>query len=239
MFIIEITRSVDAKRKQWLMPLRYFSASLILCFCLVTSSIAGNNYNNDFRSMPFIEMMVSMMKVMNDMMNNNSSYVPGLGVLPYSPGMTMMPDITNGLNGFNNLPMSPANSIPMNNLMMNGQTKSFSDHFQAGQNSQNINTSSDFWNPKKTSQNTYQEKSVNGIWQSLSGDVIAIYKNSYFIWTDGKNRKLAGRLLIKGNNLIAYFPDSGKKLYFQFYKEAGQFIVRDKTSRIYTFKRLH
>ncbi|MCU7834174.1 MAG: hypothetical protein KZQ83_02885 [gamma proteobacterium symbiont of Taylorina sp.] len=251
--IIEFTRGNEANRERWLTPLRLLFACLLLCFCLVKPSIAGNNYNNhDFRSMPFIEMMVSMMKAMNDMMNNNNSnYVPGLGSLPYSPGMAMVPGMANGLGGFNNLPMSPAGTIPLNNLMTNGQTNFLSDNFQTGQNSQNINNVSDFWNPKQLvnntsstsnsvfSNNTYKANSINGIWQSLSGDVIAIYKNSYFIWTDGKNRKLAGRLLIKGNNLVAYFPDSKKKLYFQFYKEVGQFIVRDQTSRIYTFKRLH
>ena len=227
--IIEITRTNTAKRSHRLIPCRLFCASVLLSFCLSTQSIA----NSDFRSMPFMEMMVAMMKVMNHMMGNNN-YVPGLGTLPYSPGMTMLP-MASSLGGLNNFPMSPT-GFPVNN---------FSDPFQTGQNALNLNNTTDFWNPKQFNQNSsnmmknsYEPNTVNGIWQSLSGDVLAIYKNSYFLWTDGK-RKLAGRLLFKGNNLVAYFPPSRKKLYFQFYKEQGQFVVRDKSSRIYTFKRLH
>ena len=255
--IIEITRGSRSKTKAWKVAIRYFCASMILCGCLIKPLFAANNFgNNDFRSMPFIEMMVAMMKVMNQMMgNNNNNYVPGLGALPYSPGMTMLPGIASGLGGFNNFPMSPTNGIPMSNFMSNGQNSGLSDNFQTGKNAQNFNTMNDFWNPQKSTQNNskasnfpgsnsmgynkYNPNSVNGIWQSLSGDVLAIYNNSYFMWTDGKTRKLVGRLFIKGNNLVAYFPVTKKKLFFQFYKESGQFIVRDQTSRIYTFKRLH
>ena len=246
--IIEFTRGTRAKRvkvKGWKLSFRNFCASLIVTICLFNSVIASGNFqNNNFRSMPFIEMMVAMMKVMNQMMGNNN-YVPGLGTLPYSPGMSMMP-LASGLGGMNNFPMSPVNSMPLNSFMNSGGQNNFlSDKFQIGKNAQNFNNMNDFWNPQafnKSSSgitNAYEKDSVNGIWQSLSGDVIAIYKNSYFMWTDGKSRRLSGRLFFKGNHLVAYFPVSKKKLHFQFYKEAGQFIVRDPTSRIYTFKRLH
>lgn len=204
--------------------------------------------------MPFIEMMVAMMSAMNRMMGiDNKHYYPGLGVLPYSPAM--MPALGSGLGGFNNLPMSPAN-FPMNNMMSNNSSNkygnvplnSFQDNFPIGQNASNIGSPmADFWNPNDSSIKTTLNKSstagtinsMNGIWQALSGEVIAIYNNNHFIWSDGKKRNLTGRLLIRGNTMIAYFSSTQKKLYFQFYKEPGQFIVRDQNSRIYTFKRLH
>ena len=226
--------------------MKYFFAGLLLCFCLTTQSNAANRYKNDIRSMPFIEMMVAMMSAMNRMMGiDNKHYYPGLGTLPYSPAM--LPALGSGLGGFNNLPMSPAD-LPMNNMMNNSSGNSFQDNFPIGQNASNSASQiTDFWNPNgnktKTTVNKTaaadNTKSMNGIWQSLSGEVIAIYNNSHFIWSDGKTRNLAGRLLIRGNNMIAYFSTTQKKLYFQFYKEPGQFIVRDQNSRIYTFKRLH
>lgn len=247
--IKEFTRGNDGKSRGWKISLRSFCASILLCCCLVKPLMAGNNYNDNFNATPFAEMMTAMIKVMSHMMGNNN-YVPGLGALPYSPGMAMMPGLTSGLGGMNSLPMSPANSLPMNNFMNSNQANFLPDNFPAGQNAQSFNTMNDFWNPKLSNQNSnsfsnsmsnnkYEANSVNGIWQSLSGDVIAIYKNSHFMWTDGKTRRLSGRLFIKGNRLVAYFPISKKKLHFQFYKESGQFIVKDQTSRIYTFKRLH
>lgn len=192
--------------------------------------------------MPFIEMMVAMMKAMNNMVDGNNSF-NRFNSLPYSPafmpGMGGIP----GYSGFNNLPMSPAgfNALPLNNL------NSFQNGFKTGQNSTQLNTSAsqsgnNFWDPDSTHFNSVEmleNDSLNGIWQSSSGDVIAIYNNNRFLWSDGGARNLAGQLAIKGNKMIAYIPAKKVTLYFQFYKEPGQFIVRDPNSRIYTFKRIH
>ncbi|MCK5697833.1 MAG: hypothetical protein KAI02_06705 [Gammaproteobacteria bacterium] len=81
--------------------------------------------------------------------------------------------------------------------------------------------------------------SINGIWQSVSGDVLAIYNNNRFLWSDGQSRNLVGYLMIKGNKMIAYVPAKQATLYFQIHKTHGKFIVRDINSRTYSFKRLH
>lgn len=191
--------------------------------------------------MPFVEMMVTMMKIMNNIMGANNSY-SGLNALPYSPAFMPNPyGMNNYLTGFNNLPMSPTGmgSLPVNNM-----TNMLPGDFQTGENAKN--TMNNFWDPNTQEKNTFAvskppmtDNSLNGIWQALSGDVIAIYKNNYFIWSDGHSRNLAGRLTIQGNNMYAYIPANKITMQFQFYKEPGQFIVRDKTSRIYTFKRIH
>jgi len=224
--------------------LKHLVASLLLCFCFITESAADNRYNNnDWRSLPFIEMMATMMKIMNDIMAGGNNSYSGLNTLPYSPAfMPYSPyGMNNYLSGFNNLPMSPTG---MGNFPTTNMANMLPDDFQAGKNTSN--TMNDFWDPNAQQKNSFtRSKSsttyndLNGIWQALSGDVIAIYRDSYFIWSDGLSRNLAGRLMIKGNNLYAYIPASKTTLQFQFYREAGQFIVRDKTSRVYTFKRLH
>lgn len=192
--------------------------------------------------MPFVEMMVTMMKIMNNIMGANNSY-SGLNALPYSPAF--MPNSPYGMNNyltsFNNLPMSPAG---MGSLPVKSMTNMLPGDFQTGENAKN--TMNNFWDPSTQEKNAFAtnqppmtDNSLNGIWQALSGEVIAIYKNNYFIWSDGHSRNLAGRLTIQGNNMYAYIPASKITMQFQFYKEPGQFIVRDKTSRIYTFKRIH
>jgi len=186
--------------------------------------------------MPFIEMMVTMMKVMNQILGGNNSFT-GMNTLPYSPAF--MPGMMgSGLGGYPMLPMSPGgmNALPLNNMV-----NPVVDSFHPGQGSSN------FWDPNSTTatKGFYQgtqpikQDSMNGIWQALTGDVIAIYNNNKFIWSDGGSQNLAGQLSIKGNNLIAYVPSKKTTLYFQFYREPGQFIVRDQKARVYTFKRIH
>ena len=231
--------------------MKHLLVSLFLCFCLITQSAAARQYDNDWRSMPFIQMMVAMMKAMNNVLGGGNSF-SGMSALPYSPAF--VPGMANGMNsmgGFNNLPMSPAG---MNLLPFNSTANPLLDSFQTGQNTapfgSNISgsapghSSSNFWDPdsqniSSSSAATTGNNSLNGIWQALSGDVIAIYNNNRFLWSDGRAKNLAGHLAVKGNNMIAYIPAKNITLYFQFYREANQFVVRDKSSRIYTFKRIH
>ncbi|MCU7799505.1 MAG: hypothetical protein KZQ70_05000 [gamma proteobacterium symbiont of Lucinoma myriamae] len=224
--------------------MKHLFASLLLSFCLSSQTIASNH--NDWRSMPFIEMMVAMMKAMNNMMGGSNSLY-GFNALPYSPafvpGMGGIP----GVNGLNNLPMSPAgyNALPLS--YMTSTINPFQNGFKTGSNhpgfkQSGAQASNNFWDPDTThftSVQTVNNDSMNGIWQASSGDVIAIYNNNRFLWSDGGTRNLAGQLAIKGNRMIAYIPAKKVTLYFQFYKEPGQFIVRDLNSRIYTFKRIH
>ena len=226
--------------------MKHLTASFLLCFCLVGQSTAGNPYYNDsdWRSLPFIEMMVTMMKIMNDIMDGNkSNYYPGINTFPYSPAFMPGTGMYSGLNNFNTFPMSPGGmgNFPTNQFTANR----LPDSFPTGQNASNTSSGS-FWDPdtpeqqpQTTVKTSVNSNSLNGIWQALSGDVIAIYNNDRFIWSDGNAKNLAGRLAIKGNQLYAYIPASKVTIQFQFYREPGQFIVRDKNSRIYTFKRLH
>jgi hypothetical protein len=156
--------------------------------------------------MPFVEMMITMMKIMNGMMGGNktSNYLSAMNSLPYSPMLAPMSVLNQGksLGDFNQL-----------NNMLPTHTNSIGN---------NINT-----------------ENINGIWEALSGDVIAIYKNNKFIWSDGNSRNLAGQLIIKNNMLYAYIPAKNITLQFQFRQEAEKFIVRDKQARTYIFTRLH
>ena len=214
-------------------------AGLLLCFSLITQANAANYNNSDWRSMPFIQIMAAMMKAMNNIVGGNDSF-SNFNSLPYSPAFFPIAGAVPGLNSFSNLPMSPAgfNQFPMNNY-----SGALGDTFKTGENQKNanfwdINNNNSFQLPTPTAQVRIND-GINGIWQSLSGDVMAIYKNNRFLWSDGKARNLAGYLMIKDNKMIAYIPAKKATLYFQFYKEAGQFIVRDTRARIYTFKRLY
>jgi len=214
-------------------------AGFLLCFCLITQANAANYNNNDWRSMPFIQIMAAMMKAMNNIVGNNNSF-SHFNSLPYSPAFFPSAGGMPGLNSFSNLPMSPAgfNQFPMNNY-----SSALGNNFKTGENQKNTN----FWDINNNDSFPLQAQTapaivnnnINGIWQSLSGDILAIYNNNRFLWSDGKTHNLAGYLMIKDNKMIAYIPAKKATLYFQFYKEPGQFIVRDTRARIYTFKRLH
>lgn len=226
-------------------PLKKLVASLLLCICLITQATASNRYydNSDWRDLPFVEMMAAMMRAMNNMLGiNDDHYFPGMYSFPYSPAFFPGTGLNNPMTGFTNFPMS---STGFGNLPGSNYINKVPENFQTGQNARN-NMTNNFWDPnsktlKSSSVNktSARNNSLNGIWQALSGDVIAIYKDNYFIWSDGSSRNLSGRLLIKGNILYAYIPASKTTLQFEFYFEPGQFIVRDKSTRIYTFKRLH
>ncbi len=204
--------------------LKIFLSSLLLCFCLLTHSMAAHQSNNIWRSMPFIEIMAAMMKAMNNVLSGHNNSINAFNSLPYSPIFTPSMEMFPGANNFNTLPMSPSNFI--------------TDTFKTDQNQANksfLNSDKNSPQPASTNNNN----TINGIWQSLSGDVLAIYNNNRFIWSDGQVRNLVGYLMIKGNKMIAYIPAKQATLYFQFYKEPGKFIVRDTNAKTYTFKRLH
>ncbi len=228
--------------------MKHLIASLLLCFCLITQPATANQFN-DMRSMPFIEMMVTMMRIMNQIMGGSQNF-SGLNAWPYSaafmPGMGGMPGglggMPGGLGGMNGF-----NSLPLANGMGNS-INPWQDSFQAGQNSGyiNKNPADNFWGPDdqatQSRSDHYQlvnNTSLNGIWQALSGEVLAIYNNNRFMWSDGNYRSISGQLVIKGNAMIAYIPVSKTTMRFQFYKTSRQFIVRDQSSRVYTFKRIH
>jgi hypothetical protein len=80
---------------------------------------------------------------------------------------------------------------------------------------------------------------MNGIWQALSGDILAVYHNSNFMWTDGKKRHLVGTMLVKGNQLSAFMPVQNKVINFQFYREKNKFAVKDSSGQIHVFTRIH
>ena len=225
-------------------------ASLLLCTSLISQTHAGNRYydNSDWRDLPCVEMMATMMRIMNDIMGlDNDNYFPGYYNLPYSPAY-FPPAGLNSFYGYGNLPMSPDAISPgaMQTPSFPDVPNRLPDSFQTGQNATD-ETKGSFWDPNSkpqkhnplTRKTSVSVASLNGIWEALSGDVIAIYKNDHFIWSDGKSRNLAGRLAIKGKILYAYIPARNVTLQFQFYLEPGQFIVQDKSSRVYTFKRLH
>ncbi len=228
--------------------MKHLISSLLLCFVLISQSLAGSYYkNNDWRDLPFVEMMAAMIRAMNDIMGGGgNNYYSSLYGMPYSPGF--MPGMGNSLYGMNNFPMT--SNLPVNNF-----TNSFSDNFPTGQNTSSsnynntYNSKGNFWdlNSKNTASGTpqtgnYQQQNsnnMNGIWQSQTGNVIAIYNNNRFIWSDGNTRNIAGRLLVKNNILYAYIPAHKTTLQFQFYREPNKFIVKDRNARVYIFKRIH
>ncbi len=210
--------------------MKHLISTVLLCFVLINPSLAGSYYNNnDWRDLPFVEMMAAMIRAMNDIMGGGgNNYYSSLYGMPYSPGF--MPGVGNSLYGINNFP------------------NSFSDNFPVGQNTgsnhyNNTSNQGSFWdlNSKNTASGTPQQNSntMNGIWQSQTGNVIAIYNNNRFIWSDGNKRHIAGRLLVKNNILYAYIPANKTTLQFQFYREPDKFIVKDRNARVYTFKRIH
>jgi hypothetical protein len=205
----------------------------LLCLSLITQPSIANNQFSDMRSMPFIEMMVTMIKIMNRIMGG-SQYFPSM--MPYSPAF--MPGV--GMdNGLSNMPLgsSDMNGLPINMNTMNSPWQN--NNFQTGQNSNSL-YSNNLWGPEnRQSTVSFNNNTLNGIWQASTGEVFAIYKNNHFLWSDGNARNLAGRLAIKGNKMIAYIPANKTRLYFQFYKEANRFIVRDQSSQIYAFRRIH
>ncbi|WP_198263206.1 hypothetical protein [sulfur-oxidizing endosymbiont of Gigantopelta aegis] len=68
---------------------------------------------------------------------------------------------------------------------------------------------------------------------------LTFWNKIVLLWSDGGAKNLAGQLAIEGNKMIAYIPAKKITLYFQFYREPGQFVVRDRKSRTYNFKRIH
>ena len=220
------------------MLLKRFIIILMLCLMPVHAVQSGTAYNNAgyLRALPFIQMMIVMMDFMDKFMGGNKHYYPGMNYWGSNP-YAMMPGST--LSNYAGYPMSPFNSgqnlLNNNNFLTHGLKPQSSSKNTNTNNSQAAD--SDYDNDNDISQDT--DYSLNGIWQAMSGDVLAIYNNNRFIWSDGNNRHLAGQIIIRGNLFYAYIPAKNTTLKFEFYWEANQFVVRDQSARIYTFKRIH
>jgi hypothetical protein len=215
----------------------------------ISTAVAANNHNNNWRSMPFIEMMVSMLHAMNQVMGGGNSF-SNFSNLPYSPAFSsvLFPAMGTAFpnySRFSNLAMSPigTNAMPLSNALIDPRKN----RFENGANTDSFATQEgNFWDPEEKSfisdkkvKRNYAGNTLNGIWQTLSGDVIAIYNDNHFLWSDGMARNIAGQLMIRGNTMIAYVPAKKITMKFQFYREKNQFIVRDQKLRVYTFKRIH
>jgi hypothetical protein len=130
-------------------------------------------------------------------------------------------------------PMSPVN--PLASLYGNNPNFSSTNQNNPWQNKSTNLTKNNFANATTMPVNN----SMNGIWQALSGDIIAIYYNSKFIWTNGKERHLAGSLVIKESQLTAYISSTKKVIQFTFYRQGNKFAVKDKSGQIHIFTRIH
>jgi len=199
--------------------------------------------------MPFVEMMVTMMHMMNQVMGNKQSF-SGFNQLPYSPAFMPTMSALSQYGNLGQLPMSPAgmNALPLTQSIANPLLHGF----ETGSNAQQLSQHNDdqFWDldnqglhnsnmSNLQKNNLLKNGSMNGIWQTLSGEVMAVYNNNNFMWTNGMARNIAGKLIIQGNYLMAYVPAKKVTLTFQFYKEQNQFVVRDRKGRIYSFKRIY
>ena len=168
-------------------------------------------------------MMSLMMEMMGRMMlGGGSSSTPMTG-FPMSP--------INPMTSLYSNPMASNSTNPWMNVPTNAFAQQNS--LTPGISSQN----SAF--PQSAFNNSQKDNSMNGIWQALSGDVIAIYHNTNFIWTNGKERHLAGSLIIKGSQLSAYIPVKNKVINFQFYRQNNKFAVKDSNGHIHIFTRIH
>jgi|GEM_PF-1701001 len=204
----------------------------------IFSSTTANSYYNSNSNIPMVDMMLTMMDVMSRMMrgtgySNYSRY-------PYSPlpiaGLAMSPvnPYRSVLGGF-----SP-NDPFLNNSTSNSSSSSHDSDTEEEQKTSFFGTNLDkVWESMENNRPSFKTADMNGIWQAISGDVIAIYNDYYFIWTDGNRRHLAGSLMIKGKQMVAYIPASKRYLKFQFYRENNKFAVRDNGGQIYIFKKIH
>ncbi len=207
---------------------------IIVLWLTIVNLVQSYNYNY-IRALPFIQMMIVMMDFMDKFMGGNKNYYPGMNYGGNSP-YTSMPG--SGFGNFSGFPMSPA----WNNMSPLNSNSFLADGFNAINSSENSSiankdSSGKAINDKETS--PAGSNNLNGIWQALSGDVIAIYNNNRFLWSDGLKRHLAGRIIIRGKQFFAYIPAKQTTLTFEFYMEPGQFVVRDKQGRIYAFKRIY
>lgn len=213
--------------------LKHFIIILMFSFSLI-NPVQSWAYNvNYMRALPFIQMMIAMMEFMDTFMGGNNKYsYPGMnswGAMPYSsfPG--------SNFGNFSGYPMSPL----LEGYSALNKSHRLPENFKSSNSDDNDTSSEENSVDNNGFNNTANEYELNGIWQALSSDVIAIYNNNRFIWTDGNNRHLAGRLILRNNVLFAYIPSRKSTLKFQFYWEPGQFVVRDSSGQIYTFKRIH
>ncbi|MFK5984941.1 MAG: hypothetical protein QM479_05905 [Pseudomonadota bacterium] len=209
--------------------------SILITIAMLFSTTANSFYNSN--NQPMIKMISVMMELMSHMMIGGASgnnFMPfpaspslGMAGLPMSP-INPMSSFYNNNNTTNN----PWLNIPARNLLQQN-TQNQSQNQNDSVFSQNI----PFSNSGINNQNN--NDSINGIWQALSGDIMAIYYNSNFIWTDGKKRHLAGSLVIKGSQLSAFIPANNKVLNFQFYRQNNKFAVKDSNGQIHIFTRIH
>ncbi len=175
-------------------------------------------------------MMSLMMEMMGRMMlgGRSNNYFSSL---PVSPPLAM--------GGY---PMSPA--YPMTSLYNNPGNNNpdpwlnnYANQFTRQYLNDPYSTSG--YTPATRNNRPDYYNSMNGIWQALSGDILVIFYNTHFIWSNGNERYLSGSLIINGANLSVYIPKNNNILNFKFYRENNKFAVKDSKEQIHVFTRIH
>lgn len=187
-----------------------------------------------------VKMMALMMEMMSRMMLGGSfgdkSYPYPYSSMPYTP--------------FSAYPMSPTS--PYNNFLFSPYTSSalmpsmgpFSaDKMQQYSPFQQAITAKNLEDQLLTQNNPFSinanSQSLNGIWKSRTGDIIAIYSANEFIWSNGKERYLGGKLSINGSQLSFHIRSKNSILNFQFYREKDNFAIKSEQGHLYVFKRIY
>jgi hypothetical protein len=80
---------------------------------------------------------------------------------------------------------------------------------------------------------------MNGIWQGLGGDLIAIYGNR-FLWTDQYQRSLSGQMEIRGEYLWMRISGNNAVYVFRIQQTGdGGFTAASRSGQVMRFRRLY
>jgi len=203
----------------------------------------------DYGSMPLVQMMLTMMDLMG-MLNRVPAYggyggVPGYsplysatapfagpGMTPYGSGLSPYGSGLGYPGGFGNPWQSMGNYSGPSNYTLPGPKPEQDESWGMG-----AQTLTNPWEPLPTA--TRSNFGMNGIWQGLGGDLIAIYGNR-FLWTDQYQRSLSGQMEIRGEYL--WMRISGNKAVYVFRIQQtgdGGFTAASRGGHVMRFRRLY
>lgn len=202
------------------------ASSCLGMMLLFSSTVSPAATYEDYGSMPFVQMMLTMMDMMGmlDRVPNHNPY----GAWPaYS-------QLYSATTPFTGPSLSPYGSYANPWQASGYPTYALpqTDHWGMG-----VNPLGNPWEPLPSA--TRRNLGLDGIWQGSGGDLIAIY-GQRFLWTDRYQRSLSGQFHVEGDILAMRIAGHRGVTLFRIQQTAdGGFTAVGRDGRLMRFKRLY
>ena len=201
----------------------FASITLLLVLMSANPAHARLKYYQYDGNLPFIEMMLNMMTVMGILEKVPVNYMHDIANSRYNdnyPGVTAMQPNINVFPGVSPI-IRPGIAPPYN--------RRYTAWPRGGTNNSSRNCRSILCGN--------QAQLLNGLWVAENGEMLGI-KNHKFLWNDGDQQYLTGKLQVKNGVMVTYLDQVNTRIKYKLKIKNNKLMMKDQNGLVKRFKRV-